>query len=61
MRHIIAQRHFSFLYNILKRYTQSILRRVYELQRIKAKKFDWAQTMANDLDFYGINMTNIEI
>ena len=61
MRHIIAQRHISFLHNILKRDTQSILRRVYELQRIKAKKFDWAQTMANDLDFYGINMTNSEI
>ena len=61
MRHIIAQRHILFLHNILKRDTQSILRRVYELQRIKAKKFDWAQTMANDLDFYGINMTNSEI
>merc|ERR1711954_199837 len=52
--HIIAQRHILFLHNILKRDTQSILRRVYELQRMKATKFDWAQTVANNLDFYGI-------
>ena len=61
MRHIIAQRHILFLHNILKRDSQSILIKGYELQRIKATKFDWPQTVANDLDFYGINITNSEI
>ena len=61
IRHILAKRRLLFLQNILKRQDTTIVRKVYEIQKICSNDYDWSQTLKKDREFYDITLNDQQI
>ena len=50
-----------YLYHILSRDKDTLIRKIYEIQKLSATKFDWYSTIMSERNQYGITLTDAEI
>ena len=60
-RFIIAKRRFMFLWNILKRDDQDMVKNSYKVQKLNPVKGDWTISIEQDKEYYGITHTDEEL
>ena len=61
LRFIIAKRRLMYLWTILQRPEEEMLKKVYKTQKVVRTSGDWANTIEEELNTYNINLTDEEI
>ena len=61
IRFVIAKRRLMFLWTILQRPDEELLKKVYKTQKVVRTPGDWAATIAEECKAYNINLTDEEI
>ena len=58
---MLVKRQMMFLKTILTRKPDDLLKKTYEVQKLKPAKFDWSTIVQNDKTTYEIDVTDDEI
>ena len=61
LRFIIAKRRLMYLWTILQRPEEEMLKKVYKTQKVVRTSGDWANIIEEELKTYNINLTDEEI
>ena len=61
IKFLLRGRRIMYLWNILQNSEETLVRKVYDAQKILPVKDDWVTTVIDDLDFFGIPFDEIEI
>ena len=61
LRYVISKRRLMFLWTILSRNKDDLVRKVYEVQKVKKRKNDWYALIEQEKQKYDVSVTDDEI